>query len=69
MVGRLLKRGEHHHTVLHLRHAESSDSQNLALYEAVLEEDQGGSQRFSYLVGHDVSEKHDVPRVNAHTMT
>ena len=23
---------------------------------------------FSYLVGHDVSQKHNVPRINAHTV-
>lgn len=35
MIGRLLERGEHHYAVLHLRHAEPSNPQNLALLRVV----------------------------------
>lgn len=38
MIGRLLERGKHHHAILHLRHTESSDSQNLALYGELFSE-------------------------------
>ena len=67
MIGRLLERGQHEYAVLHFGHAETRNTQHFAL--------RGGSARttdivnnVAYLVCHNISEKHHMARVYAHTM-
>lgn len=69
MVGRLLEGRQHEHRVLHLGDSETSDSENLSL-GAVKGQHRllGVQSTVTYLVAHDISQQHQMTRIDSETV-
>lgn len=68
MIGRLLEGCQHQDAVLHLRHTETSDTQDLALNLCSIPISRTHKAKEAYLVGHYIAEQHNMSRIDAHSV-
>lgn len=69
MIRGLLERRQHQNTVLHFRYTEAGNSENLSVQGKTINKTSACKMGIAYLVCHNIPQKHDVTRVNAHAVT